>query len=162
MGSNLVIEVSSTTALSGATHNGALLVCSQPVTITTPFVSMNGGFACTIVNLSSGPVTFGSPVISPSGSQTLPPGQSAKVCAFSYSGGDAVFVDMPGGVSLLSAPGQVTGLTVTPNGGGSVVVVGAAADEDVLAETPGEGGPGLARDQQVAAVAGGDAQGRAG
>ena len=127
MGSNLVIEVSSTTALSGATHNGALLVCSQPVTITTPFVTMNGGFACTIVNLSSGPVTFGSPVISPSGSQTLPPGQSAKVCAFSYSGGDAVFVDMPGGVSLLSAPGQVTGLTVTPNGGGSVVVSWRAA-----------------------------------
>jgi hypothetical protein len=127
MGSNLVIEVSSATALSGAAHNGALLVCSQPVTITTPFVDMNGGFACTIINLSSGPVTFGSPVITPSGSPTLPPGQSANVRAFSYSGGDAVFIDMPSGVSLLSAPGQATGLTVTPNGCGSVVVSWLAA-----------------------------------
>jgi len=83
---------------------------------------MGSGFSCTIINLSSGAVAFAPPVTTSNGRLTLPPGQSALLRALTYSGGDVVFVDMEGGVSVLGAPGQVTGPAVTVTGSDSVVL----------------------------------------
>jgi len=118
----VTVELSSTTTLTGCAHNGAILVCSQPVTIVPAFVSMGEGFTCTVINLSAGPVTFAGPLVSSNGSSTLPIGLAARMCALTYSGGNVVFVDMQGGVSTLGAPGQVTGLTAGVINGSSVVL----------------------------------------
>src|SRR5215472_433586 len=105
----MITEITCTTTLTGSPHHGATLVCSQPVTLIAKFPNLGEGFTCTVVNLSAGLVTFAAPVISSNGALALPTGQIARLYALSYSGGDVVFVEMEGGVSLLGTPGQVTG-----------------------------------------------------
>jgi hypothetical protein len=107
-----VVEIAANTTLDGTIHNGAILVCSQPVTLTPAFVNMSSGFTCSVVNVSSGNVTFGAGVITSSGTQTLPTGQAAELRAFSYTGGNVVFAGIAGGGAVAQPPGQVTGLAV--------------------------------------------------
>jgi hypothetical protein len=83
---------------------------------------MGSGFACIIVNVSCGDVTFAPGITSSNGLCTLPTGQSAELWAFTYSGGNVVFVQMEGGVTVLGAPGQVTGLTAGVTASSSVVL----------------------------------------
>lgn len=107
-----VIELTTDTTLVGTTHGGAILVCSQAVTITPAFVG--NGFSCTIVNLSSGNVTFSQLIATSNGARILPPGEHAELCAFTYSGGNAALVEMETGVMVLNPPGQVAGVTTAP------------------------------------------------
>ena len=106
-----VVEISVNTTLDGTMHNGAILVCSQPVTLTPAFPNMGSGFTCSVVNVSGGNVTFASGIITSSGSQPLPTGQAAELRAFAYTGGSVVFAGITGGVAL-QPPGQVTGLAI--------------------------------------------------
>jgi hypothetical protein len=106
-----VVEITVNTALDGTIHNGAMLVCSQPVTLTPAFPNMDSGFTCSVVNVSGGNVTLAAGIVTSSGSQTLPTGQAAELRAFGYTGGSVVFAGITGGVAL-QPPGQVTGLTV--------------------------------------------------
>jgi hypothetical protein len=106
-----VVEITSNTTLDGSVHNGAILVCSQPVTLTPAFINMGSGFTCGVVNVSSGNVTFGTGITTSSGTSTLAAGQVAELCGFSYSGGNMVFAVITGAVPV-QLPGQVTGLAV--------------------------------------------------
>ena len=53
-----VVEISINTTLDGTIHNGAILICSQPITLTPAFPNMGSGFTCSVVNVSGGNVTF--------------------------------------------------------------------------------------------------------
>ena len=106
-----VVEISINTTLDGTIHNGAILVCSQPITLTPAFPNMGSGFTCSVVNLSGGNVTFGVGIVTSSGTPTLPTGQAAELRAFTYSSGNVVFAAIAGG-ALAQPPGQVTGLAV--------------------------------------------------
>ena len=81
------VEITKDTTLNGGTHDGAILVCSRPVTLTPAFVDMGSSFTCTIVNLSCGRVTFAPGITTSNGFRTLPTGQLAQVHAFTYLGG---------------------------------------------------------------------------
>ena len=106
-----VVEISINTTLDGTIHNGAILICSQPITLTPAFPNMGSGFTCSVVNLSGGNVTFGVGIVTSSGTPTLPTGQAAELRAFTYSSGNVVFAAIAGG-ALAQPPGQVTGLAV--------------------------------------------------
>ena len=84
-----VVEIAANTTLDGSLHNDAILVCSQPVTLTPAFVNMGSGFACSVINVSGGAVTFAAGITTSSGSQTLDTGLAAELRAVSYSGGTA-------------------------------------------------------------------------
>ena len=106
-----VVEISINTTLDGTIHNGAILICSQPITLTPAFPNMGSGFTCSVVNLSGGNITFGVGIVASSGTPTLPTGQAAELRAFTYSSGNVVFAAIAGG-ALAQPPGQVTGLAV--------------------------------------------------
>jgi hypothetical protein len=93
-------------------HNGRILICSAPLTLTPAFINMGSGFHCEIINLSGGPVTLGAGIVSSSGSSTLPAGQCATLRAATYSSGNTIFAAVSGATSTLLAPGQVVGLTL--------------------------------------------------
>ena len=84
--SRRTLEITKDTTLNGGAHDGAILVCSQPVTLTPAFVDMGSSFACTIVNLSCGRVTFSPGITTSNGFRTLPTGQLAERHAFHILG----------------------------------------------------------------------------
>lgn len=108
-----VVEVTHDTTLDATIHNGRILVCSQPVTLSPVLLNLGDGFFCDVINLSSASVTFGAGIIASSGSSSLPAGQAAALRAINYSGGSAVFALVAGsgaGANPPALPGQVTGL----------------------------------------------------
>jgi hypothetical protein len=107
-----VVELTTNTTLDGSVHNGAILICSQPLTLTPAPLNMGNGFFCDVINVSGGQLVFGSGIVSSSGASSLPAGQSATLRGFTYSGGTMVFANLPaaGGGASLALPGQVSGL----------------------------------------------------
>jgi len=107
-----VVEITTNTNLDATIHNGRLLVCSQPITLTPLTSNMGSGFHCTVINASTGNVTLGSGFVSSNGSLTLASWQSATVYCATYSAGTIAFATMPGttGTITISPPGQVLGL----------------------------------------------------
>jgi hypothetical protein len=89
-----VTEITSNTNLDANLHNGHLLICSQPLTLSPLISNMGNGFQCTVINVSSGNVVLGSGFISSSGSLTLAPWQSATLSCVTYSAGTIVFAAM--------------------------------------------------------------------
>ena len=116
------MEIATNTTLDGSLHNDAILVCSQPVTLTPAFVNMGSGFACSVINVSGGAVTFAAGITTSSGSQTLDTGLAAELRAVSYSGGTLVFASLAGAGAASTPPGQVTGLTAGVATSGSVAL----------------------------------------
>jgi fibronectin type 3 domain-containing protein len=112
-----VVELSTSTTLDGTIHNGRILVCSQPVTLSPAFVNMGSGFSCEVLNLSSGNVTFAAGIATSTGTAVLPSSQMALLRGVTYSGGNAVFAAIVSGSGVTaqptSAPGQVTNLAST-------------------------------------------------
>ncbi len=109
-----VVEITGNITLDGTVHNGRILVCSQPVTLSPAALNMGSGFYCDVLNLSAGSVTFGAGITTSSGSLSLPSGQAAAVRCVSYSGGSVVFASLAGSGSsgtTPAVPGQVIGLT---------------------------------------------------
>lgn len=107
-----VVEIKTTTQLDASIHNNAILVCSQAVTINPAFATQGSGFRCTVINLSGGPVMLGAGITASNGAGSIPVGQAAELYAVAYSGGSAVYAEVSGGGTALTAPGQVTGPTV--------------------------------------------------
>lgn len=106
-----VVELSVNTTLDGTIHNGRILICSAAVTLTPAFINMGSGFYCDVINLSSGNVTFGPGIVTPSGSVTLTPGQFAALRGATYSGGNIIFAATPAvAAGALALPGQPTSL----------------------------------------------------
>lgn len=106
-----VVEITTNTTLDGTVHNGAILVCTQAVTLSPAFINMGSGFSCDIINLSGSLVTLGTGITTSAGSASLAPGQWAMVRCASYSGGNVVYAGVV--TNSPAAPGQVTGLTAT-------------------------------------------------
>jgi hypothetical protein len=111
-----VVEITHDTSLDATIHNGRILVCSQPVTLTPLLLNLGSGFFCDVINLSSASVTFGVGVIASSGVALLPAGQAAALRSITYSGGSVVFALVAGASSGVGTtnppalPGQVIGL----------------------------------------------------
>jgi hypothetical protein len=107
-----VVEIEVNTNLDTTVHNGRLLICSQPVTLTPLTPNMGNGFQCTVINASAGNVALGSGFISSSGSLVLTPWQSATLSCVTYSAGTVAFAAMPTpATAATSAPGQVVGIS---------------------------------------------------
>ena len=107
-----IVELTSNTTLDSNNHNGRLLICSQPITLMLSATTMNSGFMCKIINVSSGDVTLGNHFVTSSGASMIAPWQSAEVFGITYSGGSLAFASI-GSTPATSLPGQVTGLTGT-------------------------------------------------
>ena len=106
------LELTANTTLSAAVHNGHVLICSQPITVTPAPAAMENGFSCTLINVSSGNVTFGSGITTSSGNTSLPVGEAANLSCVTYSGGTLVYAWTGGTTTSLALPAQVTGLAV--------------------------------------------------
>jgi hypothetical protein len=89
-----VVELTTNTTLDGTTHNGRILICSQPVTLTPAAVNMGSGFTCDVLNVSTGNVTLASGIVTSSGSASLPSGHAAAIRVATYSGGTVVFASI--------------------------------------------------------------------
>jgi hypothetical protein len=106
-----VVEITTDTTLDGTVHNGAVLVCSQAVTVSPAFINMGSGFSCDIINLSDGGVTLASGITTSTGSGILLPGQYAVIRGASYTSGSVVYAGISS--STAAVPGQVTGLAAS-------------------------------------------------
>jgi hypothetical protein len=104
-----VVEITTSINLDTTVHNGRILVCSQPVTLTPLTTNMGSGFQCTVINASVGTVTLGTGFVTSTGGMTLGPQQAASIFCATYSGGTIAFASIAGGAAV-AAPGQVTGL----------------------------------------------------
>lgn len=104
-----IVELTANTVLDGTTHNGRVLVASQPLTLSANFANMGPGFSCRIINLSAGAVSMGTGISAGNGATILPPGSDAELTGISYSGGSLVWWS---GVTA-SAPTAST-ITVAP------------------------------------------------
>jgi hypothetical protein len=105
-----VVEITTNTNLDTTVHNGRILICSQPVTLTPLTINMGSGFQCIVINASSGNITLGTGFVSSSGSLVLAAWQSATLSCATYSGGTIAFAAMPTAASVAAVPGQVGGL----------------------------------------------------
>jgi hypothetical protein len=101
-----VVEIEVNTNLDTTIHNGRLLICSQPLTLTPLTPNMGTGFQCTVINASAGNVTLASGFISSNGSLVLAPWQSATLSCATYSAGTVAFAAMPAAATAAtSVPG---------------------------------------------------------
>ncbi len=116
------LELTTDTTLSAATHNGRMLVCSQPIILTAASADMGSGFVCDLLNVSAGNITLGSGIISSSGTSTVAPWQAAAITCVTYSGGTLVYAMISALASSLGAPGQVSGLAVTSESASAVTL----------------------------------------
>ena len=117
-----VVELTANTTLDGTVHNGRILLCSSPVTLTPAFISMGSGFYCDVINLSGGTVTFGPGIASSAGSNLLPAGQCAILRAATYSAGNVIYAAVSGTASSMLTPGQVTALVAGTTTSNSIAV----------------------------------------
>jgi len=139
------LEITANTTLDGTVHNGRVLVCTQPITLTPNFTTMGDGFGCEVINLAGAAVTFGGGIVTSSGEMTLGVGQAARLRVASVSGGNLIHAAVTG-TAPLAAPGQVTGLAATPSSITSVALAwnapaggGAAATYTVQYRVVGAG-----------------------
>ena len=116
------LELTANTTLSAAVHNGRVLVCSQPITITPGSILVGSGFSCDLINLSAGNVTLASGITTSSGSPSLPPGQAASLVCATYSGGTLLYAWISVPPPSSGVPGQVSGLTASTESTSSVLL----------------------------------------
>jgi hypothetical protein len=123
-----VVELTTSTVLDATAHNDAILVCSQPLTLSANFGNMGSGFACDILNLSSGVVTMGTGITVGSGLTGLQSQMAARLVAVTYSGGNLVY--WPGtqaATSTTSGGSTVSSGGSTVSSGGSTVSSGGSS-----------------------------------
>jgi hypothetical protein len=115
-----VLELSASVALDPAVHNGRILLCSQPVTLTVTAATLGSGFWCEIINISSGSVAFSGAVTTSSGASTIAAGQAALLRGLSYTGGTILYAMITGATVAVAVPGAATGLSATSLGTTSI------------------------------------------
>lgn len=95
-----VVEIAVNTTLDGTVHNGRVLVCSQPVTLTPIVANLGSGFQCEVLNLSAGSVVLAGVVVYSNGAAALAAGQAATIRCITYSGGTILYAFLgDGGVA---------------------------------------------------------------
>jgi hypothetical protein len=146
---NPVVEITTNTTLDGTVHNGRILVCSQPITLTPVFANMGSGFMCSIINLSGANVAFGVGIVSSSGTSVLATGLSCTMQGLTYSGGSVIYASISGDTtqSTQNIPNAVTNFVVSGVSSNSVSLAwaapssgGAAASYTVQYQKNGETG----------------------
>jgi hypothetical protein len=121
------LELTRNTTLSATVHNGRVLICSQPITVTPASTNMGSGFTCDLINMSAGSITLGSGITTSTGTSILAPTQSATLTCVTYSGGTLVYAWMSASMPSLGAPGQISGLTVSTESASTVTLAWSAA-----------------------------------
>ena len=116
-----VIELTADTTLNGLQHNGRILVCSLPLTVTANAPGMGSGFVCDLVNVAGGPIAL-SGIATSSGTPSIAAGQSARIYVATYSGGTLVYAAVFAASGPSGVPGQVAGLSVTAATSNSVTL----------------------------------------
>ena len=116
------VELQTDTTLDRTVHNGRLLICTHPLTLTPLTVNMGSGFHCEVINISAGNVTLASGFVTSTGATVLTPGLAALIRTASYSSGTLVYASIAGATSGAAAPGQVTGLTSPSHGASSIAL----------------------------------------
>ena len=89
-----VVELTANTALDETLHNNRILVCSAAIIISGVPAELGSGFACALINASSGTVTFASGILTSSGSASLAPNRCGSIQCVTYSGGTAIFASV--------------------------------------------------------------------
>ncbi|MDR3489526.1 MAG: fibronectin type III domain-containing protein [Bradyrhizobium sp.] len=120
-----IVEITESTVLDTAVHNGRILLCINPITLSPPS-SYVAAFICDVINLSSGNITLASGITTSSGQAVLTAGQCMKIYATMYSGGSLVYGWMGGSASSAAPPGQVTNLSSSGQTANSVSLAWAA------------------------------------
>jgi hypothetical protein len=110
-----VVEISSDTCITTASHNRRLVICSQPLTLSAKAADLNSGFQCEVVNVSHGSVDLSGTLITSSGGTTLLSGQSMTIFSAWYSAGNLIYAALAGSSTSTAPPGQVTNLAATPS-----------------------------------------------
>jgi hypothetical protein len=132
-----VVELTTNTVLDAAAHNHAILVCSQPVTLSANFENMGSGFVCDVLNLSSGVVTMGTGITVGSGVTGLPTQMAARIVAVSYSGGSLVFWPGTQAASSTTSGTTTSGGSSVTSGGSSVTSGGSSVTSGGSSVTSG-------------------------
>ncbi len=126
-----IVELTTDTTLDGTVHNARLLVCSQPLTLTSEFTNMGSGFTCEVLNLSTGVVNLGGGFITAGGSTSIQYGQSVLIRGVSYSGGSVVFAagtTQQSSGTQTAPPSVVTSLVASSQTSSSVTLSWAAPE----------------------------------
>ena len=118
--SQRVVELTTNTVLDATAHNDAILVCSQPLTLSANFANMGSGFACEVLNLSTGTVTMGIGITVGSGITGLLTQMAARLVAVTYSGGNLVFWAGPQAAASATSGSTTSGGSSLTSGGSSV------------------------------------------
>ena len=105
-----VVEITTNTNLDTTVHNGRILICSQPVTLTPLTANMGSGFECLVINASGGNIALGTGFVTSSGGLALTPWQSATLYCLTFSGGTIAFASMPTAGAAIALPSQVPGV----------------------------------------------------
>jgi hypothetical protein len=93
------LELTVGTTLSASTHNGRVLICSQPISLEVVATNLGSGFSCTLINVSPGNVALVGGITTSSGTPALAPGQAATLICATYSGGALAYAWMTGTIS---------------------------------------------------------------
>ncbi len=107
------LELTIDTTLSAAAHNGRVLICSSPITVTPAATNMGNGFACDLLNVSADNVILAAGFTTSTGTSVLGPGQIANLTCVTYSGGTLVYAWLSASPSSSGAPGQVNDVTAS-------------------------------------------------
>lgn len=108
-----VIEVIANTNLDVVLHNGRVLICSQPITISPVAANMGNGFQCQVINVSTGSVTLGTGFLTSSNNLTVGPRQTATIQCFTYSAGTIAYASISQASTIVVLPGQVSQLAAS-------------------------------------------------
>ena len=112
-----VVELSSSTVLSFADHNGRILVATAPDVVLTPNVSqMGSGFGCEVVTSASASLVWGGGIVPTDGNAGMGGNRHARIFAFSSGAGTTVMASIGSATTSsgrnLSVPGSVSGLAL--------------------------------------------------
>ncbi len=123
-----IVELTGNTGLTRAAHDGAVLVCLAPLTLSANFATAGLGFECDIVNLSSGNVVMGSGITVGNGAPVLVPGGEARVRGLPGVAGGVVFW---AGVDVASTAPALTVALIGNTTAGTAILVSGAYFNDV-------------------------------
>ena len=107
------VELHANTVLDSGSHGNTVLVCTSPLGIDATASTLDAGFACDIINASSGAVTLSNAFTVPAGIATLAPSQCVTIRCIPLTTGHALYAFAFSGDTHTVIPGSVTNLAVS-------------------------------------------------
>lgn len=108
------VQLSADTILASAAHHNRKLVCTTALTLSLPATpsALGDGFSCVVLNLSGAAVTLGAGITSTTGVGSIGTTQRVPLDGTLIGGTYTLLASLPSAGGSVSAPGQVTGLTI--------------------------------------------------